>query len=221
MLVIGAGRIGFRLAKLLEEKSIYCKVIEKHADRCQYLAERLNKAVVLHGDGSDQGLLAEENIKEIDVVITLTNDEETNILASLLAMRMGASKSITKISKFSYFQLMSTIGIKQVVSTRLSAINTILQHIRRGKVLSAISLKSEEAEVIEAVALETSEIVAKPLRRVSFPKGAMVAGIMRQENIIIPTGDTVIEPNDRIIVFARKEAITGIEKILAVKLEYF
>jgi len=221
VLVIGAGRIGFRLAKLLEEKSIYCKVIEKHADRCQYLAERLNKAVVLHGDGSDQGLLAEENIKEIDVVITLTNDEETNILASLLAMRMGASKSITKISKFSYFQLMSTIGIKQVVSTRLSAINTILQHIRRGKVLSAISLKSEEAEVIEAVALETSEIVAKPLRRVSFPKGAMVAGIMRQENIIIPTGDTVIEPNDRIIVFARKEAITGIEKILAVKLEYF
>jgi trk system potassium uptake protein TrkA len=176
---------------------------------------------VLCGDGSDQGLLAEENIQEMDVVITLTKDEETNILASLLAKRMGARNSITRISKFSYFPLMDAIGIEQVVSPRLSAINSILQHIRRGKVLSAISLKGEQAEVIEAVALETSEIVEKPLRSISFPKGAMVAGIISKENIIIPTGDSVIQPEDRVIILARKEAIPKIEKILAVKLEYF
>ncbi len=221
VLVIGGGRIGLRLALKLEQQGIYCKVIEKKAERCKLLAERLDKAVVLHGDGSDQNLLNEENISDIDVVVTLTNDEETNILASLLAKRLGAGKAITKISKFSYFPLVTAIGLEQVVSPRLSAINTILQHIRRGKVLSAISLKGEQAEALEAVALETSDIVSKPLRRISFPKGAIVAGIIRRDKIIIPTGDSIIEPDDRIIIFAHRKAISGIEKILAVKLEYF
>jgi len=221
VLIVGGGRIGFRMAKLLEENSIYCKIIERNPDRCTYLAEHLNKPIVLCGDGSDQELLSEENIQDMDLVITLTKDEETNILASLLAKRMGARKAITRISKFSYFPLTSAIGIEQVVSPRLSAINSILQHIRKGKVLSAISIKGEQAEVIEAVALETSDIVAKPLRDISFPKGAMVAGIIHEEMIIVPTGDSVIQPDDRVIIFARKEAISKIEKILAVKLEYF
>jgi trk system potassium uptake protein TrkA len=220
-LIVGGGRIGFRMASLLEEHSIQCKIIERNPDRCTYLAERLNKSIVLCGDGSDQELLAEENIQDMDVVITLTQDEETNILASLLAKRMGALKAITRISKFSYFPLTNAIGIEQVVSPRLSAINSILQHIRKGKVLSAISIKGEQAEVIEAVALETSDIVEKPLREISFPKGAMIAGIIHEESIIVPTGDSVIQPDDRVIIFARKEAISKIEKILAVKLEYF
>jgi len=205
----------------LEHMSIYCKLIEINPDRCTRLAERLNKTVVLCGDGSDQSLLAEENIQDIDTVVTLTDSEETNILASLLAIRMGARKSITKISKFSYFPIMHAIGIEQVVSTRLSAINTILQHIRRGKVLSAISIKGEQAEIMEALALETSEIVDRPLKKISFPKGAIVAGIIRQDTIIIPSGDSVIQPGDRIIIFARREAIPKVEKILSVKLEYF
>jgi trk system potassium uptake protein TrkA len=220
-LIVGGGRIGYRLARSLENKSITCKIIEKSPNRCAYLAEGLNKAVVLCGDGSDQGLLAEENIQDMDVVITLTSDEETNILASLLATRLGAKKSITKISKFSYFPLMKAIGIEQVVSPRLSAINTILQHIRRGKVFSAISIKGEKAEVMEALALETSDIVDKPLKRISFPKGAMVAGIIRNDKIIIPTGDSVVHPGDRIIICASRKAVPKIEKILAVKLEYF
>ncbi len=221
VLIIGGGKIGTRLARLLDEKPVYTKIIEKNPDRCAKLAERLNKVVVLHGDGSDQELLKEENIQDIDVVVTLTGDEEINILASLLAKQMGARKTITKISKFSYFPLMSTIGIEQVVSPRLSAINTILQHIRRGKVLSSISIKGEQAEFMEAVALETSDIVGKPLKNISFPKGALVAGIIREENFIIPTGDSIVNPNDMIIIFARKQAIPKVEKILAVKLEYF
>ena len=220
-LIVGAGNIGYRLARNLEEKAIYCKIIERNSDRCAVLADGLNKAVVLCGDGSDQELLAEENIQDMDVVITLTSDEETNILASLLATRMGAKKSITRISKFSYFPLMKAIGIEQVVSPRLSAINTILQHIRRGKVLSAISIKGEQAEVMEALALETSDIVDKPLKKIGFPKGAILAGIIRKGDIIIPTGDSVVKPDDRIIIFANRKAIPKIEKILAVKLEYF
>ena len=220
-LIVGGGNIGFRLAKSLEKNSIYCKIIEKSPDRCAEIAERLNRTVVLCGDGSDQVLLAEENIRDIDVVITLTENEETNILASLLAMRMGAKKSITKISRFSYFPLMKAIGLEQVVSARLSAINTLLQHIRKGKVLSAISLKGEQAEVMEALALETSDIVDKPLKKISFPKGAIVAGIIRKDDIIIPTGESVIRPEDRVIIFARRQAIAKVEKMLSVKLEYF
>ncbi|MBR9979732.1 MAG: Trk system potassium transporter TrkA [Desulfatitalea sp.] len=221
VLIVGGGRIGFRLARHLESQSIYCKIIEKRASQCTMLAERLNKTVVLHGDGSEQALLSEEHVGDIDVVVTLTNDEETNILTSLLAKRMGAGKTITKINKFSYFPLVTAIGIEQVVSTRLSAINTILQHIRRGKVLSAISLKGEQAEALEVVALETSDIVGKPLKRVNFPKGAIVASIIRDDQVIIPTGDSVIQPDDRVIIFAQRRAIGAIEKILAVKLEYF
>jgi trk system potassium uptake protein len=221
VMIVGGGRIGIRLAAQLETQSIYCKIIEKDAARCVVLADKLNKAIVLHGDGSDQSLLLEEHIGDIDVVVTLTRDEETNILTSLLAKRMGAGKTIAKINRFSYFPLMTAIGIEQVVSTRLSAINSILQHIRRGKVLSAISLKGEQAEALEIVALETSDIVGKPLKRIAFPKDAIVASIIRNDQVIIPTGDTIIEPQDRVIIFAHRRAIGAIEKLLAVKLEYF
>jgi trk system potassium uptake protein TrkA len=221
VLIIGGGRIGFRLAFLLEKKSIYTKIIEKNPDRCAKLAEKLNKAIVLHGDGSDQDLLRAENIQDMGIVVTLTNDEETNIITSLLAKRMGVRRTITKISKFAYLPLMSMIGIELVVSPRLSAVNSILQHIRKGRVLSTKAIKGEQAEVMEAVALETSDIVGKPIKNISIPKGALVTSIIRNNTVIIPTGSSVIEPNDRIIIFAKKQAIPKIEKILAVKLEYF
>lgn len=221
VLIIGGGRIGLRLATLLEKKAIHTKIVERNPERCARLAERMNKAVVLCGDGSDQNLLMEENIQDIDAVVTLTDDEETNILVSLLAKRMGAAHAITKISKFSYFPLMPTVGIEQVVSPRLSAINSILQHIRRGKVISAFTLREERAEVLEAEALPTSDIVGKPIRKIGFPKGALVIGIIRGEEVIIPSGSSIIKPEDRIVIFARRQAVPKIEKILTVKLEFF
>ena len=116
VIIVGGGQSGFRLAVHLEKKSIYTKIIEKDPIRCAKLAEQLNKTVVLQGDGSDQALLVEENIQDIDVVVALTRDEETNILVSLLAKKMGARKAIVKINKFSYFPLMPAIGLEQVVS---------------------------------------------------------------------------------------------------------
>jgi len=221
VIIVGGGQSGFRLAVHLEKKSIYTKIIEKDPNRCAKLAEQLNKTVVLQGDGSDQALLAEENIQDMDVVVALTRDEETNILVSLLAKKMGARKAIVKINKFSYFPLMPAIGLEQVVSPRLSAINSILQHVRRGKVLSAISIKGEQAEVLEAVALETSDIVGKPLRDIRMPKDSIDIGIMRRDTVLIPSGSSVIEPGDRIILFAHRDAVAKIEKILSVKLEFF
>jgi trk system potassium uptake protein TrkA len=221
VMIVGGGRLGLRLCNLLEEKNIYTKIVEKNPDRCLELAKRLNKVVVLHGDGSNQELLNEESIRDMDLVVTLTDDEKTNILASLLAKRMGARKTITRITSFSYFDLMETIGIEQIVSTRLSAINSILKHIRRGKVLSAVSLKGEQAEILETVAMETSDIVGKPLNKISFPKGMLITVIIRADRVIIPSGASIIEPGDRVIIFASRQAVPKIEKIMAVKLEYF
>ncbi|MDY6953284.1 MAG: NAD-binding protein, partial [Thermodesulfobacteriota bacterium] len=194
---------------------------EKDPERCRELAQLLDKVVVLHGDGSDQGLLQEENIRDMNVVATVTGDEETNVLTSLLAKRMGAQKTVTRISRFSYFPLVSAIGLDHVVSSRLAAINTILQYVRRGKVLSAMTLKGEEAEVLEAVAMETSDIVGKPIRKIRFPKGALVIAIIREQEVIIPTGESVIQPKDQIVILSTRQGIPQVEKALMVKLEYF
>jgi trk system potassium uptake protein len=223
VLIIGGGSIGFRLASRLEEKPVYTKIIEKRPDRCTKLAEQLNKAVILHGDGSDQEILSEENIREMDLVVTLTEDEETNILTSLLVKRMGAQKNITRVSKLSYFPLMNMIGLKQIVSPQLSAVNTILQHIRQGRVLSVISLKGDQAEVIEAIAMESSEIVGRPLKDIAIPSMVLITGVIRKDKdkVVIPSGSTIIGPGDRIIMFAKRQAIPKIEKLLSVKLELF
>ena len=157
----------------------------------------------------------------MDIVVMLTNDDETNILASLLAKRLGARKAITKVNRFSYLPLMAIVGIEKVVSPRLAAINSILRHIRRGKVLSVISIKGEQAEIIEAVPMDNSSIVLKPLKNIVLPRGVLVTGIIRGEHIIIPSGESVINPSDRIIIFAQKQAIPKLDKILPVKTDYF
>lgn len=221
VMIIGGGELGRRLAITLEEKNISTKIVDIDEDRCRYLANTMNKTIVLHGDGSDQSLLMEENIRNMDMVVSLTGDEETNILVSLLAKKMGAGSTITKILKFSYFSLMPAIGVEKIVSPRLSAIDSFLQHIRRGKVLSAVSINGEQAEVMEAVALETSGIVDKPIYKMDFPKGALIIGIIHDDKIEIPTGASIIHPNDRVIIFAERKAVPKIEKILSVKLEFF
>ncbi len=221
VIIVGGGRIGKRLADALERESIHTKIIESNLERCNVLSQKMDKTVVLHGDGSDQKLLLEENVGDADVVVTLTHDEETNILTSLLAKNLGARATITKVSKFSYFPLMATIGLEKMVSPRLSAISSILQEIRKGKILSAVAVLGEDAEVIEAVALATSDITRRPLKKLSFPKGALLVCIIRNDEIIIPTGESVVAPDDRIILFAQRQAVKKLEKLLTVKLEFF
>ncbi len=221
IMIIGGGSIGLKLAERLENRGLTPKLIEINEKKASFLAEKLNKTIILQGDGSDRELLAEENITDMDMVVTVTNDEEINILSALLAKKMGGCKTIAKIDKFDYFPLMAAIGIEQVVSERVSAIDSILKHIRKGKVISAISIKGEEAEVLEAEALATSAIVGKPLRKASIPRGSLIIGILREDQIIIPSGETVINPGDRIIIFATKNALPKVEKILTVKLEFF
>ncbi|MCK4768526.1 MAG: NAD-binding protein, partial [Desulfobacula sp.] len=170
---------------------------------------------------SDQKLFLEENIGQSDVVVSVTDDDETNILVSLLAKNLGVHDTITRIGKSSYFPLLATIGVEKVVSPRLSAVSSILRNIRKGKVLSDISIFGERGEFIEAIALETSDITNKPLKKLSFPKGAILVCIIRNGQIMIPTGDSVVKPEDRIIMFAVKHAVKKLEKLLTVKLDFF
>jgi trk system potassium uptake protein TrkA len=221
VVIVGAGETGSALAYALEREKMSVKIIERDAHKCAALAEKLDKAIVIHGDGTDKDLLQEENINDVDFMVAVTGDEENNILISLLAKALGAKKTITRINKLSYISLVSAIGIDTVVSSRLSAVRAILQYIRRGRIISVAPLKGEHAEAIEAEALETSDIVNVPLAEVKFPKGALVGAIIRGEEIIIPTGGSVIKPKDRLIILALRQALPKLEKLLTVKLDYF
>ena len=221
IIIVGGGETGLALASSLDTMNINTKIIEKDGQRCLELAEKLEKVVVLNGDGTDRELLEEENVADVDIMVVLTGDEESNVLISLLGKALGAKKTVTRIGKLSYIPLVSAIGIDTVVSPRLSAIRAILQYIRKGKVICEAPLKGEGAEVIEVEALETSDIVNIPLSQVKFPKEAIVGAIVRGEEIIIPRGHNMIKPHDHLIIFALKEAIPKLEKLFTVKLEYF
>ncbi|MDY6878653.1 MAG: Trk system potassium transporter TrkA [Desulfatiglans sp.] len=221
VIIIGAGQTGTDLATALDHRKINAKIIDKDREVCATLAERLERVIVIHGDGTDRDLLQEENVADVDIIVAITGDEESNVLISLLAKGLGAKRSITRVSKLSYIPLVSAIGIDTVVSPRLSAVRAILQYIRRGKIISVAPLKGEHAEAIEAEALETSGITNTPLSKIKFPKGAIVGTIVRGEHVIIPTGDSIILPQDRLIIFALQEVVPKLEKLLTVKLEYF
>lgn len=221
VIIVGAGQTGTMLAFELDKTKINAKIIDRDSEKCALLAENLQRLIVIHGDGTDRDLLREENIADVDVLVAVTDDEESNILISLMAKGLGAKKTITRLSKLSYIPLVSAIGIDNVVSPRLSAVRAILQYIRRGKIISVAPLKGEHAEAIEAEALETSEIVHVPLSQLKFPKGSLVGAIVRGDEIIVPRGDSVIMPRDRLIIFAIQKVVSKLEKLLTVKLEYF
>jgi len=221
VIIVGAGQTGTALAAALDQKKVKTIIIDKDTERCTALAEKLKRVIVINGDGTDRDLLHEENIKDVDFMVAITGDEESNVLISLLAKGLGAKKTITRISKFGYIPLAATIGLDTLVSPRLSAVKAILQHIRRGKIISVAPLKGEHAEAIEAEALETSAIVNVPLSEVNFPKGAIIGAIVRNGEIIIPKGDSIVRPKDHLIIFAFEKVIPKLEKLLTVKLEYF
>lgn len=221
VIIVGAGQTGTSLATAIDQSRISGKIIDLDPGRCTVLSESLHRVLVINGDGADKELLQEENVNGADFLVALTGDEESNILISLLAKALGAKKTITRVSKLSYIPLISAIGVDTVVSPRLSAVRAILQFIRRGKIITVAPLRGEHAEAIEAEALETSEIVNTPLHKVKFPKGALVGAIVRKEQIIIPRGDSIILPGDRLIIFAMREVVPKLEKLLTVKLEFF
>ncbi len=215
VLIIGGGRIGLSLAELLEAEGIPLTLMERNANRCDELANRLKKALVLKGDGTDIEALAEEGVAELDAVVTVSDDEATNILAALLAKnRFKAKKAIALIQRAHLIQLASSLGIDAAISPRLTTASVILRHVRRGRVVSLVEMP-EEAEIMEIVALPTTAVVDRPLRDLNMPKGSIVAAISRGEQIIIPKGESRILPGDRVVLFALPEAISKVERLFS------
>jgi trk system potassium uptake protein TrkA len=219
ILIVGGGKIGLRLAQTLEKLHYNTKIIEKDSHRSEVLSVHLNRTIVLQGDGTDPELLEQENIGSMDLVVALTGDEELNILTCLLAKQLGAQKTVARINKFAYMSLVQTIGIDHIVSTRMSAVNSILHFIRRGKIISTVSIAGEEAEALEAIAQEHSAIVGTPLKQLKFPKGAIILCIIRGDKVILPSGESVIRPHDRLIIMSTRKNIPKVEQSLMVKLD--
>jgi trk system potassium uptake protein TrkA len=169
----------------------------------------------------DPEILKEAGVAATDTVVAVTDDDETNILASLLAKRHGAHRAITLLNKGAYEPLMTTLGIDVVVSPRNITASTILQHVRRGRIHSVHTLREGFGELIEAEALQTSSLVGVPLREIKLPPGVMIGAIVRNGQVISPRGNTVIQNKDRVILFATADVVRKVEKLFSVRLEYF
>ncbi len=223
IIIVGGGNIGLFLAESMERDhpSVRVKIIELDLVRAEYVAERLERSVVINGDALDSEILVEANAGSTETVIAVADDDEVNILASLLAKRHGCQRAITLINNSGYGPLLASLGIDAVVNPRASTVSTILQHVRRGRIKAVHSLRDGVAEVIEAEALQNSPLVGVPLRDVDLPMGMIVGGVLRGDNVIIPRGDTVIQVKDRVIIFALADAVKRVEKMFSVRLDFF
>ncbi|MEW6408695.1 MAG: Trk system potassium transporter TrkA [Nitrospirota bacterium] len=213
VMIVGGGRVGYYIASAIESR-INVKVIERNEERCKYLINNLKKSVVLHGDGSDQKLLEEENIGDMDIFVSVSNNEELNIMASLLAKKLGVKKTITIVNRTEYLSLAQGLGLQAVLSPRLITASTILRYVRRGDILSLTAIAEDRAEIIEARVGQQSALVGKSLSQTTLPKASLVGAIIRGDSIIIPSGaDTILE-GDKLIFFTLRESIKQIENLL-------
>lgn len=224
IIIAGGGSIGNRLARLLENARYQVKIIEINPERAAKLAERLDKTIVLEGDAADESLLLEENIDHTDVFVAVTNDDEANILSSMLAKRLGARRVMSLINRLSYADLVES-SIDLAVSPQLITISALLTHIRRGDIVAVHSLRRGAAEAIEVVAhgdSKTSRVIGRRISEVKLPPSTIIGGLVRGDEAVILDDDIMIEPEDHVIMFlSDKRYIPAVEKLFQVGLHFF
>lgn len=213
VMILGGGRTGYYIASDIEQKADV-KIIEKEAERCKYLTKNLKKALVLHGDGVEQKLLVEENIKDMDAFVAVSNNDELNIMAALLAKKLGAKKTVAVVNKTDYILIAHNLGLQAALSPRLLTASTILRYVRRGDILSLTAVAEGKAEIIESRIGKNSPLVEKTLEEAQ-PKASLIGAIIRGEDLIIPSGSDKILEDDKVIIFTLKESIKDVEKILS------
>ncbi len=206
-LIIGAGRTGRFLAPMLEKQGLMVKVIEKNKERCQMLAAQLEKGLVLCGDGTDIDLLTEEGVAEADVVVCITEDDKLNLLLALLAKHLGAKKTIVRVARNEYIELMEKVGVDVVLSSRLLSAGEVLRFVRKGGIVSVSLLEGAQAEALEIIVAAGSEVEGKALRNIKLPQECLICAIVHNNEAIIPNGDTVLHADDRIILFVKSELV--------------
>lgn len=223
IVIVGGGHIGLCLAEDIEANhpGVSTRVIEIDGDRARRIARQLNRATVLHGDGLDPEMLDEANVSSAETIVVVTNVDEVNILVSLLAKRRGCQRAVTLLNKTTYAPLVGPLGIDAVVNPRAITASTVLQHVRRGRIRSVHSLKDGFAEVIEAEAMETSALLNTPIKDVRLPAHVLIGALVRGDEVIIGRPNTIIKPHDRVILLAAASAVKKVERLFAVRLEFF
>jgi trk system potassium uptake protein TrkA len=224
VVIAGGGQIGERLAEAIESR-YQVKIIEMNPARCRHLSDHLDSTVVLQGSASDRDLMLEENIAEADIFLALTNDDEANIMSSLLAKRLGARKVMTLINNPAYVDLVQGGDIDIAISPQLATIGSLLTHVRRGDIVSVHSLRRGAAEAIEAIAhgdSRSSKVVGRAIENINLPPGTTIGAIIRDEEVIIAQDETVINAGDHVILFVvDKKYIRDVEKLFHVGLSFF
>lgn len=224
IIIAGGGNIGYRLAKALE-RTYQIKILEHSADRARFLSENLDKTVVLLGSATDKALLEEENIENTDVFCALTNDDEVNVMSSLLAKRLGARKVMTLINKAAYVDLVQGGSIDVAISPQQATIGSLLTHVRRGDVVNVHSLRRGAAEAIEAIAHGdkiSSRVVGRAIKEIQLPPGTTIGAIVRGDEVIMATSEVVVESDDHVILFVMdKRHIADVERLFQVGLGFF
>jgi trk system potassium uptake protein TrkA len=210
--VLGGKQIGIQVAEELEKQKVNVKLFEKDQRRCRKIAEILPKTVVVNGDGTDAGTLIEENIEGVNAYLALTQDDEDNLIAGILARRLGARKVVALINRLNYLAMAQRLGINTSISPRLATVDRILQFVRKGKVVSVTSFRDEEAEAIEMEASAESRYVGKKLMDMKLPQGSIVGAVARKNgDVIVPRGYSKIEAGDRVIFFTQERLVAQLE----------
>ncbi len=222
ILIIGGGNIGFNLAKNIEEtlESIRVKIVEKNKERAEYLANELNNAIIINGNGLDEEVLAEANLDESETILALTNDDEDNLMVSVLVEKFAKDQNKTDekrtmalINKPNYSLLQSSLKIDDLIDPRLNTVSSILKHVHKGTIENAYTISNGEYEVIDAEIIETSELINKELKNSNLPEEIRIGAILRDEKVIIPRSNFIFQKEDRVVFLAKRDSISIIENI--------
>jgi trk system potassium uptake protein TrkA len=222
ILIIGGGNIGYNLAKNIEEtlETVRVKIVEKNKDRAEYLANELNDTIVINGNGLDEEVLAEANLDESETVLALTNDDEDNLMVSVLVEKFAKDKkeiddkrTMALINKPNYSLLQSSLKIDDLIDPRMNTVSSILKHVHKGTIENAYTISNGEYEVIEAEIIETSELINKDLKNSNLPEEIRIGAVLRDKKVIIPRSDFTFKKDDSVVFIAKKESISFVENI--------
>jgi len=225
ILIIGGGNIGFNLAKNLEESfdSARVKIIEKNKERSEFIAGELNNTIVINGDALDEDVLMEANIDEVETVLALTNDDEDNLMVSVLVEKFAKDKSdliekrtMALINKPNYSLLQTSLKIDDFIDPRMNTVSSILKHIHKGTIENAYSILNGEYEIIEAEIIETSELINKELKNSNLPDEIRIGAILRGNQVIIPRSNFVFKKEDIVILLAKKDFLNIVENMFRI-----
>ena len=223
VVIAGGGSIGQMLAREIGSnfENTAVQIIELHASRARTLAEGLQNTGIINGDALDSAILREAGVHNTETFVSVTEDDEVNILSALLAKRTGAKHAVALVNIPGFIPLVGTLGVDAVINPSQITVSSILEHVRRGRIRDVHPVIEDLGEVLEAEALPSSLLVGKSLRLAKIPKGIAVGGVLRDGRVIAARGDTVIESGDTVVIFAARGKITQVEKLLSVRLDIF